>query len=176
MANVLRFSRSLCNIRGAVAAAPRHKRLISTTPKKHETLAVDTAPKVRFRLSTMSSDGWYCYFESFWFFFQTAEDFRNVAAQKNWVSWGFERFDKKKDENVMHATTFITVTLCMVVVGFVWGYAPDMLLRDWAQREGYLELRRREAAGLEPISANYVDPAAIELPSDEELGGMEIII
>lgn len=49
-------------------------------------------------------------------------------------------------------------------------------MRDWAQREGYLELRRREAAGRDPISPDYVDVNSIVLPSDEELGSTEIII
>lgn len=62
------------------------------------------------------------------------------------------------------------------MAGFIWGYAPDPLLRDWAQREAFLELRRREAAGLDPISRDYADPANVVLPSDEELGNMEIII
>lgn len=64
----------------------------------------------------------------------------------------------------------------MVIGGAIWGYAPDPLLRDWAQREAFLTLRRREAAGLEPISRDYVDPASITLPSDEELGDTNIII
>lgn len=71
---------------------------------------------------------------------------------------------------------FFSITLCLVVAGFVWGYAPDPLLRDWAQREAFLELRRREAAGLEPISRDFVDPSTIELPSDEELGSNDVII
>lgn len=49
-------------------------------------------------------------------------------------------------------------------------------MRDWAQREGFLELRRREAAGLDPISKDYVDPASMDLPSDEDLGNTDIII
>lgn len=47
---------------------------------------------------------------------------------------------------------------------------------DWNQREAYLELRRREAAGLPLIDSNLVDPSKFSLPSDEELGDMEIII
>lgn len=99
-----------------------------------------------------------------------------MDKQKNWVSWGFETTDREKDDNYLHATAFFGITLCMVITGFVWAYAPDPLLRDWTQREAFLVLRRREAAGLEPISRDYVDPAQIELPSDEELGDFEIII
>lgn len=151
MANALRFTRSLCSLRSALTNTPKNVRLISTTPKKQETVAADTAPK-------------------------TVEDFRDVSKQKNWVSFGFDTKDQEYDKNTMHATAFITITLCFMVGGFIWGYAPDPLLRDWAQREAFLELRRREAAGMDPISRDYIDPAKIELPSDEELGDMEIII
>jgi NADH dehydrogenase (ubiquinone) 1 beta subcomplex subunit 11 len=76
----------------------------------------------------------------------------------------------------MNQTFFFSVTLGLVVAGFYLAYTPDNFQKDWAQREAFLELRRREAAGLPPIDFNYADPANIELPSDEELGDMEIII
>lgn len=47
---------------------------------------------------------------------------------------------------------------------------------DWAQREGYLELRRREAEGLPLIDPNLVSIDKVQLPEDEELGDTEIII
>lgn len=47
---------------------------------------------------------------------------------------------------------------------------------DWAQREAFLQLRKREAEGLPLIDPNLVDAEKIELPSDEELGNTEIII
>ena len=49
-------------------------------------------------------------------------------------------------------------------------------MKDWAQREAYLELRRREAEGLLPIEPNLISPDKVELPSDEDLGNAEIII
>lgn len=49
-------------------------------------------------------------------------------------------------------------------------------MREWAQREAYLELARREAAGLPLVDPNLIDPSKIELPTDEELGDTEIII
>jgi NADH dehydrogenase (ubiquinone) 1 beta subcomplex subunit 11 len=49
-------------------------------------------------------------------------------------------------------------------------------MNDWSQREAFLELRRREAAGLPLIDCNLVEPSKISLPSDEELGTTEIII
>lgn len=98
------------------------------------------------------------------------------ATNKNWVSYGFDYKDEADDKSSMKASFFFSVTLCLVWGTFVWSYLPDTMGRDWAQREGYLELRRREAAGLEPILCDYVDPKTIELPSDEELGDTEIII
>lgn len=55
---------------------------------------------------------------------------------------------------------------------------PSLYFRmvDWAQREGYLELRRREAEGLPLIDPNLVSVDKFELPEDEELGDTEIII
>lgn len=98
------------------------------------------------------------------------------AATKNWVSWGFDFKDEANDRSSMKGSFFFSVTLCLVFGTFVWSYLPDTQMRDWAQREGFLELRRREAAGLDPISKDYVDPASFDLPSDEELGDTDIII
>jgi hypothetical protein len=47
---------------------------------------------------------------------------------------------------------------------------------DWAHREAMLLLREREAAGVTLIDKNFVDPAKLELPTDEELGDTEIIV
>ncbi|XP_068629629.1 NADH dehydrogenase [ubiquinone] 1 beta subcomplex subunit 11, mitochondrial [Battus philenor] len=95
---------------------------------------------------------------------------------KNWVSYGFDYKSKEEDTNVHNASFFFSVTLCLVFGGFAWAYSPDVHLRDWAQREAYLELRRREKAGLPPISPNYIEPKTVKLPSEEELCDVEIII
>lgn len=55
-------------------------------------------------------------------------------------------------------------------------YKRDFQLKDWAKRESMLVLREREAAGILPVDRNYIDPAKIELPTDEELDGADIII
>ncbi|XP_041977192.1 NADH dehydrogenase [ubiquinone] 1 beta subcomplex subunit 11, mitochondrial [Aricia agestis] len=99
-----------------------------------------------------------------------------TPQDKNWVSYGFDYTSKEEDDSAHHASYFFSITMCIVFGGFAWAYAPDVHLRDWAQREAYLELHRREKAGLPPISPNYVDPSTINLPSDEELGDTEIII
>lgn len=51
-------------------------------------------------------------------------------------------------------------------------------MKEWAQREAYFEIVRREKAGLPLISKDLVDPkrAAAQLPSEEELRDVEIII
>ena len=49
-------------------------------------------------------------------------------------------------------------------------------MRDWAQQEAYLEIRRREAAGLPHIDPYIVPPEKVNLPSEEEIEGVEIII
>ncbi|KAF2899596.1 hypothetical protein ILUMI_06580 [Ignelater luminosus] len=98
------------------------------------------------------------------------------AEPKNWVSYGFDRYNEKMDRNVLHLTFFSTITLGLVCGGFVFMYGPDINLKDWAQREAFVELRRREEKGLLPIDPNLIDPSQITLPSDEELGDTEIII
>ncbi|XP_012251384.2 NADH dehydrogenase [ubiquinone] 1 beta subcomplex subunit 11, mitochondrial [Athalia rosae] len=94
----------------------------------------------------------------------------------NWVSYGFDYKDKTIDRNVTKNTLFMTITVMMVFGGFLLSYLPDPQLRDWTQREAYLEIRRREELGLPHIDCNLVNPANIVLPTDEELGDTEIII
>lgn len=105
----------------------------------------------------------------------TKEDFANPNP-KNWVSYGFDSKDKTNDRKSTRASFFFAVTLCLAWGTFYWSYLPDTQSRDWAQREGFLELRRREMAGVDLISPNYIDPAQMVLPSDDELGDTEIII
>ncbi|XP_022917916.1 NADH dehydrogenase [ubiquinone] 1 beta subcomplex subunit 11, mitochondrial [Onthophagus taurus] len=124
-----------------------NKRCISTSKKNSDTATVDAESK-----STTS------------------------VTTKNWVSYGFDRKDEAEDRRGMHSTFFFSVTLCLVFGGFFWAYTPDYNLRDWSQREAFLELRRREKLGLPLVDANLVDPKKIQLPSDEELGDTEIII
>lgn len=125
--------------------------------------------------------------------FSNAKHVRNISTSKknsetattacdpskqndNWVSYGFDYKDKTEDTNVHHASYFFSVSVCLVLGGFFWAYAPDAHMRDWAQREAFLELRRREKCGSKPIDPNYVDPTTVELPADSELCDIEIII
>lgn len=108
----------------------------------------------------------------------TTTDFSEEAhlKSKNWVSYGWEHHDKDEDRARMKSAFFLTITLGIVVCGTVLAYEPDRHMRNWAQREGFLRLREREQAGLVPIDPNYYDPATIELPTEEELEGFEIIV
>ena len=49
-------------------------------------------------------------------------------------------------------------------------------LKDWSQREAYLELARREKEGLTLIDPELVSLDNIDIPSDEDLGEVEIIV
>lgn len=141
----------LSAIRNSIVIAQRNCRVISTSPKKSDTATVASTQKSSVAESV-------------------------ADTEKNWVSWGWDLKDKEADRDWMKSSFFFSVTLCLVFGGFYLAYTPDNLQRDWAQREAFLELRRREAAGLPLVDPNYVDPAIIELPSDEELGDTEIII
>jgi NADH dehydrogenase (ubiquinone) 1 beta subcomplex subunit 11 len=148
MSLFLRLNR-LNALKNAVATSQRSCRLISTSPKKSDTATIDSTTTAK-----------------------TSE----TKTEENWVSWGWDLKNKEADRNWMNSSFFFSVTLGLVVAGFYLAYSPDNFYKDWAQREAFLELRRREAAGLPAIDCNYVDPAKIELPSDEELGETEIII
>lgn len=147
MAALIRFNNQTI-IRNLISNAARNSRLISTSQKNRETATAATK----------------------------AETKSSIVTDKNWVSYGFEFKNEADDRSSMKASFFFSVTLCLVWGTFVWSYLPDTQLRDWAQREGYLELRRREAAGIEPINKDYVDVNTIQLPTDEDLGNTEIII
>lgn len=107
---------------------------------------------------------------------QECEAKAETKVEKNWVSYGFDLKDKSIDRQATHAIFFGAITLCMVVGGFGYIYMPDFQLRDWAQREAYLELRRREMNGLPLVDPNLVSPSKVVLPDDEELADTEIII
>lgn len=140
----------LSSFRNAIIISQRHCRLISTSSKKSDTATVAATKR--------------------------PSQLEGTVDEKNWVSWGWEVKDKEADRNAMKASFFFSVTLCIVFASFYLAYTPDNFQIDWAQREAFLELRRREAAGLPLVDPNYVDPAKVTLPSDEELGDTEIII
>jgi len=97
-------------------------------------------------------------------------------VKRKWVSYGFSNENEAEDRHALHQTLFVTITICLVLGSTVMAYLPDVRGKDWAQREAYLQLRYREEHGLPLIDPNYIDPAKIILPTDEELGDAEIII
>lgn len=132
-------------------------RLVSTSPKKNETSVAQP-------LSSQASE--------------EVTDFsvEAVKKSKNWVSYGFSRTDKEEDRQITRGVWFMGVSMAMGLTIFAWSYLPDRQYTEWAHREAYIVLRNREAAGLEPIAPDYVDPSTVVLPTDEELGDTEIII
>lgn len=126
-----------------------NRRLVSTSKKNNETVAAEVTK---------------------------ATNKVKAVEEKNWISYGFSESSKKDDRTAMHSIFFASVTLCLTGGVFVFLYYPDFHLQDWAVREAFLELKRREDNGLPLIDPNFIDPAKIPLPSDEELGNTEIII
>jgi NADH dehydrogenase (ubiquinone) 1 beta subcomplex subunit 11 len=106
---------------------------------------------------------------------KTVEDFAN-PNKTNYQSYGFIDDDKDWDINIRNYIMFWTVTVGMVGFGFVITYFPDVRMKDWTQREAYVELARREANGLPIIDPNLVPADQVDLPTDEELGDFDIIV
>lgn len=149
MAAIIRLQNSILS-RCILANANKNYRCISTSKKNQETATI--APSA------------------------VKDETKAEVKNKNWQSYGFSYKDKTEDRNAMRSSFFFSVTMCLVWGTFIWSYLPDNQMRDWAQRQGYLALRQREAAGMEPISRDLIDPSLITLPSDEDLGETEIII
>lgn len=99
-----------------------------------------------------------------------------TEKDENWISYGFSLYDRNEDEWAHHMAMFFCITLFLCWGTFYYAYYPDIGEHDWAQREAYLELERREKEGKALIDPDYVNIDNIELPSDEELGDFEIVI
>merc|ERR1711863_251914 len=85
-------------------------------------------------------------------------------TDKNWVGFGAYPWDRFKDNVYGNIAVFF------------YNYMPDYQMHNWAMREGYLLLKEREDAGIFPISADLIDPEKVKLPSDEELGDIDVRI
>jgi len=107
---------------------------------------------------------------------KTVEDFANPDPKKNYQSFGFIEDDPDWDINIRNYVMFWTVTVFFCGAGFFMCYFPDVRIRDWTQREAYIELARREALGLPIIDPDLVPLDKMVLPTDEELGDYDIII
>lgn len=108
--------------------------------------------------------------------YKKVPDFSKPRENKNWVSFGFHPTDESEDKFTMHVAYFSMITIGICVSGFLYYYYPDKNREEWAVREAFIRLYEREQLGLDPIDPNYVDPATINLPPDEELAEEDIII
>lgn len=107
---------------------------------------------------------------------KNSENENTYEVKKVWTSYGFDDNDQKADRQIMHITFFVSVSVSLIFGALVIGYSPDPFLKDWSQREAYLQLRYREENGLPLIDPNLIDPSKIKLPSEEELVDVEVII
>lgn len=98
------------------------------------------------------------------------------VVPKNWVSYGFSPKNYYEDRVLTHFFMFMGISWALVGSCWILYYYPDLNRHEWYQREAFLELRRREAAGLPLVDPDYVPPSQVRMPSDEELGSYEIII
>lgn len=106
---------------------------------------------------------------------QELADYAKKGMEKGWGSLGFHWRDPKRDQVYSHIFFFAMCTF--VTYGIFWfSHVGDIKNQDWAQREAFLAIREREAAGLPHVDMNLVDPAKFKLPSETELGDTEIII
>jgi len=99
----------------------------------------------------------------------------NKEKDKGWVSKGVYYHDRDADFKHYHIITFLTMAFMIYGAWWFW-YKPDFRQKRWAMREAFLVLRERERQGLDPIIKDYVDPAKLELPTEEELEGVELIL
>ncbi|KAH9511233.1 NADH dehydrogenase 1 beta subcomplex subunit 11 ndufb11 [Dermatophagoides farinae] len=107
---------------------------------------------------------------------ETAEEFADVSSQKNWISFGYDEVDQKEDRHLANAYFFSYFTLGCLVFSWIIYYYPYIDGYDWAQREAFIEVNRREQLGLPFIDPNLVDPEKITLPSEEELKKLNLEI
>jgi len=95
---------------------------------------------------------------------------------ENWISFGYSLVDRDEDEWAHHLLMFCAITFMFCWGTFFMAYYPDFKNQAWAQREAYLELERRESAGLPLIDPNMIPVDNIDLPTDDELADFDIII
>jgi len=90
-----------------------------------------------------------------------------------WGGYGMVPWNRKLDAIETHYLAFILVGSLVLPV-FVFNYKNDFQgKRHWKRREAMLLVIEREKAGVPYVDRNYVDPAKLELPTDEELNGAD---
>lgn len=105
---------------------------------------------------------------------KTVEDFANPDLRQFWHSYGFDNFDQKADKFYAHIVAFLWCTVVWAVFAISKYYRHDIPLNDWALREAYMEIKRREDLGLPLIDRNYIPPEKVRLPTEEELEGKQV--
>ena len=106
---------------------------------------------------------------------QELADYAKKGMEKGWATLGFHYRDKKRDAINSHIMMFcLCGTFTMAV--FWFSHVGDFRHQDWGQREAFLTIREREAAGLDHVDVNFIDPAKFKLPSETELGDTKIIV
>jgi len=95
----------------------------------------------------------------------------DLDSAEHWVSFGHNYHDRTEDVALHRLYGFWTVFPIIFLI-FYANYIPDFKRRDWAQREAYLEIARREALGLPIIDPDYIPPEKMLLPTDEELAAL----
>lgn len=138
-----------------------------------DTYAYDNPwPKInKGRLDWLFQDGWRR---------PLAKD-QGAKLRREWIPYGWDVHDEYNDWLEWHKWNFWALSITLVwMSAFCYCMLPDRIIgeRDWAQREAFMELARREAEGLSLIGKDYIPPTqvALSLPSDEELGNTPIII
>ncbi|XP_059143224.1 NADH dehydrogenase [ubiquinone] 1 beta subcomplex subunit 11, mitochondrial-like [Physella acuta] len=100
----------------------------------------------------------------------------NPNKEENYVTYGLDSVNRDNDWFYHHLTMFLCISVGICGGIFIIAYQPDYKFMDWAQREAFLELERRQKEGLPLVDPDYIKADSIVLPSDEELGDTEIII
>lgn len=104
---------------------------------------------------------------------KTPEDFRYPHRLGHWRPFGNDYSSEFADKYYYHESFFIFFFAASYSI-WLWQYAPDLKLREWARREAFLRTHKREALGLPLIDKNVVDPDRIVLPNEDELVDFEV--
>uniref|UniRef100_T1JFL1 NADH dehydrogenase [ubiquinone] 1 beta subcomplex subunit 11, mitochondrial n=1 Tax=Strigamia maritima TaxID=126957 RepID=T1JFL1_STRMM len=99
-----------------------------------------------------------------------------ILQKKDWVSYGYDYTNETQDRIAAHLTWFGGLSLALIGGSFLVRYMPDYRMKDWAVREAFLEIHRRETNGLPLIDEDLIPRDKIILPTEEELVDTEVII
>jgi len=83
------------------------------------------------------------YYDTYFFFFSgdpppSQEEISKWVKKElgdNWRTEGYDEFNRKVDREFHAAFMFVTVSLGLVLVSFIFAYTPERTMNDWATRE-----------------------------------------